>query len=235
MGEPAKRPAASPGSRPDGGPGRPDRGPGSGRRRASPEQRRAEILEAALGCFSERGYHATTMDQLVVASGLSKGSLYWHFDSKEDVFLGLFDWIAGDIFERFDAAAESGEADVATLLRRELEIFFERFGEERRLVLAWMEFLIHPRARERMADIYRVVREKLADVIRQGVSAGQLRAVSAEGVAATLTGMIDALILQAAIDPEFDIRAHMDALWDVVHRGVALPEPVPTAPTPRGG
>jgi AcrR family transcriptional regulator len=191
------------------------------RRRAPPEQRRAEILEAALGCFSERGFHATTMDQLVAASGLSKGSLYWHFDSKEDVFLGLFDWIASDIFERVDAAAASGEADVASLLRREIEIFFERFGEERRLVLAWMEFLTHPRARERMAEIYRVLRTKMAGLIRTGVEAGQLRPVSPEGAAATITGMIDSLILQAAIDPDFDIRAHMDALWDVVHGGIA--------------
>jgi AcrR family transcriptional regulator len=193
----------------------------STRRHAPAEERRAQILEAALGCFSSRGYHATTMDQLVQASGLSKGSLYWHFESKEDVFLELFDYIAADIFVRVDATADAGDADVVSLLRRELELFFDRFGAERRLLLAWAEFMSHPRGRERMAEIYRVTRAKLADIVRVGVDRGELRPLSPEGVAATLTGMIDGLVLQAAIDPEFELREHLETLWELLHHGVA--------------
>ena len=54
------------------------------RRHASPEVRRAQILDAAQTCLARSGYHLTTMDDVVRESGLSKGSLYWHFDSKED-------------------------------------------------------------------------------------------------------------------------------------------------------
>ena len=56
------------------------------RRRASSEARRAQILEAALRCFSDKGYHETTMDDLAREAGLSKGSLYWYFPSKEEFF-----------------------------------------------------------------------------------------------------------------------------------------------------
>ena len=164
------------------------------------------------------------MDDLVAASGLSKGSLYWHFDSKEDVFLALFDFMAADVFGRFEAAAEEREADVVALLARELNVFFERFGSSRTLLLAWLEFLAHPRGRERMAEIYRRSRVALAKVVALGIEQGQLRAISPESTAAALTGVIDALLLQAAIDPDFDLQAHVETLWLILQRGVAAPE-----------
>ncbi len=58
--------------------------PGSDRRRPA-EVRRAQILDAAQRCFGAKGYHAATMDDLVRASGLSKGSLYWHFRSRSSM------------------------------------------------------------------------------------------------------------------------------------------------------
>ncbi len=195
--------------------------PRTDRKHAPPEARRAQILEAALSCFAARGYHATTMDDIVAASGLSKGSLYWHFEGKEDVFLATFDYVFEQVFVRFDEAAAAGDADVVGLLEREMEHFFARFGDERLLVLAWVEFIGHPRGRERMATIYRAVRARLEDLIRAGIEAGQLRPVSPEGAAAALTGVLDALVLQAAIDEEFDLRAHSASVWELLHGGIA--------------
>ncbi len=195
--------------------------PRTSRKHASAEERRSQIIEAALGCFSARGFHATTMDHVAVASGLSKGSLYWHFESKEDVFLALFDHLAEEIFGRFDAAAEAGDSNVLALLEREFALFLGRFGAERKLLLAWAEFLSHPRGRERMAAIYRLSREKFGELIRLGIERGELRPLPAEGMAAALTGTIDALVLQAAIDPEFDLGEHVGTLWEILRRGVA--------------
>lgn len=160
-----------------------------------------------------------------MASGLSKGSLYWHFDSKEEVFLALFDHLAEGVFGRFDEAAEAGDVDVLQLLERELELFLVRFGAERRLLLAWTEFLSHPRGRERLAAIYRTSRERFAELIRLGIERGELRSLPADGVAAVFTGAIDALILQAAIDPGFDLREHVGTLWKILHSGVAVEPP----------
>ena len=194
---------------------------GPSRKRASAEERRAQIIEAALSCFSARGYHATTMDHVAIASGLSKGSLYWHFEGKEDVFLALFDHLAEEIFSRFDAAAETGDSDILPLLQREFALFLERFGAERQLLLAWAEFLSHPRGRERMAAIYRLSREKLGQLIRLGIERGELRPLPVDGMAAALTGTLDALVLQAAVDPEFDLGEHVGTLWEILCRGVA--------------
>jgi len=53
------------------------------------EQRRAEILEAALALFSSKGFHDTTMEEVANAAGVAKGTIYLYFQSKEHLLLAL--------------------------------------------------------------------------------------------------------------------------------------------------
>lgn len=55
------------------------------------EKTRQMILKAALECFSKNGYINTTMNDIVKTSGLSKGGIYWHFKSKEEMFVQLIE------------------------------------------------------------------------------------------------------------------------------------------------
>jgi len=190
------------------------------RRHAPPEERRAQILAAALACFSEKGYHAATMDDLVRASGLSKGSLYWHFRGKQDVFLAVFDRFAAEIFAAWDAAAAEVE-DALELLRRFGEIAIEGVGSQGVLLRAWAEFFSHPEARERLAGVYRRSRETLAATLRRGIAQGEIRELPVEGMAAALTALIEGLLLQAMVDADFEIRAHWPTLWDLACGGIA--------------
>lgn len=48
-------------------------------------ERRAQIIRAALACFMRKGYNNTTMNDIVAESGLSKGAIYWYFESKDDL------------------------------------------------------------------------------------------------------------------------------------------------------
>lgn len=55
---------------------------------------RERILNAAINIFSQKGYHDTRVDEIVAASETSKGAVYFHFPSKQDIFLGLVDEFA---------------------------------------------------------------------------------------------------------------------------------------------
>jgi AcrR family transcriptional regulator len=57
---------------------------------AAPPPRRRQILEAALDCFSQRGFAATTMDHIRARSAASTGSLYHHFAGKEELAAELY-------------------------------------------------------------------------------------------------------------------------------------------------
>lgn len=50
------------------------------------EDTRTKILESAVQLFSKSNYHAVSMSEIAEGAGISKGTLYWHFDSKEDLF-----------------------------------------------------------------------------------------------------------------------------------------------------
>ncbi len=190
------------------------------RRHAPAAERRAQILAAALRCFADKGYHAATMDDLVRESGLSKGSLYWHFEGKQDVFLGLFDLFAAQIFAGWEAAGEEG-AETLDTLRRFAEIALEAVAGQQALLRAWAEFLSHPLARERMAEVYRESRRRLAAALRRGVARGEVRDVPAESAAVALTALIEGRLIQALVDPDLDPRAEFSTLWSLAQRSLA--------------
>ena len=58
------------------------------------DERRQELLSAALDEFYEKGFAATRMSDIAKRAGLSKGTLYLYFDSKEDLFRGLMETLA---------------------------------------------------------------------------------------------------------------------------------------------
>jgi TetR/AcrR family transcriptional regulator, repressor for uid operon len=66
--------------------------------------RRDQIIAAGLACFARSGYHATTMADVAAHAGVSKGTPYLYFDSKQALFLALHEqWDCG-AGERVDAA-----------------------------------------------------------------------------------------------------------------------------------
>lgn len=84
-------------------------------KRLTGEQRRTQLLEVAARLFAERGYQATTMDDVAEAAGVTKPLLYQHFNSKKDLYLELVDEVAGRILSAIagaDARAATGREKV---------------------------------------------------------------------------------------------------------------------------
>ena len=70
------------------------------------ERTRRRIVERAAPVFNTRGYFGSSMSDLVRETGLEKGGIYNHFSSKEELALAAFDYAAGIMRERFEAAIE---------------------------------------------------------------------------------------------------------------------------------
>ena len=190
------------------------------RRREPPEARRAQILEAALRCFAEKGYHVATMDDLVRASGLSKGSLYWHFRSKEEVFLAAFDLVAEELFAVWDRLSVDGGSTLDAVE----EIFESKLLHgmlEGDLRAAWSEFFAHPQARERLAEMYRRIRARIEESLLRDAERGLVRDLPPAGAAAAITAVGEGLMLQAMVDVNFDLRGMWPTTLAVLRRGIA--------------
>jgi AcrR family transcriptional regulator len=102
------------------------------KRRLSAVDRRAEILDAALDVFSERGYHAASIDEIASQAGISKALIYEHFPSKKDLHASLLERHVQEIFERL-AESAAGPDPGEVRLRAGVDAF-----------LKWVE--THPRA-----------------------------------------------------------------------------------------
>lgn len=190
------------------------------RRHAPAEERRDQILVAALSCFAEKGYRAATMDDLARAAGLSKGSLYWHFESKDAVFLALFDHVFDELLAAWDSLIDEGRSAVGVVRG-----MFEVQSVEPYLagpvlgVLA--EFFAHPGARDKLGKAYAEIRTRLAGCLQRDVAEGRIRDIPVESAAAVLTAAGEGLMLQAMVDETFDVREHWPMAVDMIERGIA--------------
>ena len=78
-------------------------------RRMSREQRREQLLGTALRVFSDGGYHATSMDEIAAAAGVSKPVLYQHFPGKRDLFLALVEHTLRELSARLEESLSDAD------------------------------------------------------------------------------------------------------------------------------
>jgi len=151
------------------------------RRRLTAEERRTEILDAALAVFSERGYHDSSIDEIAGEAGVSKALIYEHFSSKQELYAELIARNARDLTQRVTGALSGVEIeDTAERLATGLEAFFA-FVEERRD--AWRMLFRDPTDPESAAVLDRMVSQVTAEVtvlISQDPGARELPSVEAD-------------------------------------------------------
>ena len=85
------------------------------------QKRRLKILEAALDEFFECGFSAARTDDIASRAGVSKGTLYLYFDSKDAIFKAIVDTFAIQNLEQFETLAaqqESGFETIESILRQ---------------------------------------------------------------------------------------------------------------------
>src|ERR1700760_3240080 len=133
------------------------------------EERRQQILDAALRCFSRDGFHATTTADIVRESGISQGALYLYFATKEDIVVALADdRHQGELF--LNALAQSEQDPVRGLLSM-IELYGKGLGDPQRLdmrrvgIQGWAEALRNSVIRKSVLEGFTNVRKALVTLI----------------------------------------------------------------------
>lgn len=153
------------------------------RTRKKPEQRKAELTEAARRVFRRKGYAAACVSDIVREAGVSQGTFYFYFTDKESAFDAVAETI---VMEGFDVIKEINEREDLTALEKiertaEFLIAFER--AERWTDEKAARRLVH--MRDRVGRIaFRLYLPVVADLIRQGISEGSMDAPYPEATAA---------------------------------------------------
>lgn len=140
------------------------------------EARRGDILAAAKTVFAAKGYHATTVAEIAKTAGLSYGSIYWYFDSKDALFHELMESEADALRRHVTAAlATPTGGDAAAPFREAVRATFEFFESDRALVklLFRDSFALGDRFEKHLFGIYEGfigdIEDIVADAERRGV------------------------------------------------------------------
>jgi AcrR family transcriptional regulator len=82
-----------------------------------PDDRPQELLEAALEAFAQKGYRNTRLDEIAEAAGVTKGTIYHYFDTKEALLLGVIEHFQTLAFGRADEALRDHRLPASTRIR----------------------------------------------------------------------------------------------------------------------
>ena len=144
---------------------------------SQPGSRRDELLELAASMFAERGLRATTVRDIADAAGILSGSLYHHFESKEEmvdeVLRGFLDWL----FECYQHIVDT-EPNPLERFKGLFMASFDAIEDRHAQVVIYQDEAKRLSSQPRFSyveDLNRKQRQMWVDVLRQGIKEGYFR------------------------------------------------------------
>jgi AcrR family transcriptional regulator len=174
------------------------------------KERRSQLMDEAARLFAERGYHPTSVADVVEALGVGKGVFYWYFASKEELFIEILKSAQTDLRRRQQAAIGDEPHPVRRIelgLRASMAWFAEN-----RAVFNLFQFAA---TEERFAPTLRRGQEvAIADVVRHLKDAmvdGHCRDQDPTILAVAITGVTGALARNFILEGDGDLETVTDA------------------------
>ena len=171
------------------------------------EERRNQILEAALRVFARLGFHESRMDDIAQESKLSKGALYLYYKSKDAIIAAILRFFFEQEFKRLQAfvAIEREESVTEQILRLTRELTTAMDWMQQLMPIAFEFYAIAGRnqdVRQFLKGYYADYRKELARLIERGIERGEFREVDAQATATTLVALFEGLALLFFVDKE---------------------------------
>jgi AcrR family transcriptional regulator len=152
-----------------------------GLRRRRKAERPGEILDAAFEAFSERGYAATRLEDVAARAGVTKGTIYVYFPTKEKLFEDMVRSHSAGLLADADAVLARAKGTGAEKLRALTDFFFTRCVEDRRgrEIMRFMvaDGKLFPQlVAEHYRDFVTPMMAMVSALLDEGVKAGEFRA-----------------------------------------------------------
>jgi AcrR family transcriptional regulator len=194
--------------------------PELGRRERKRSETRERIFRCAMRLFAERGFFATTVEDITEAADVGKGTFFNYFPSKEGVFNVLSEIQLGKVAEA-RTRAERGEAAVHEVLHDLLHRITEEPGHSRALTRSLLSAFCTDAVREITAGTLARGREMLAGIFEVGQARGEIRRdCKAMDLAFVFQQMALGTLLLWSMQPEGSLKPWLhrsfESLWSAV-------------------
>lgn len=168
-------------------------------------RRRRQLLEEAARRFAARGYHATSVAEIVEALGVGKGVFYWYFDSKEQLFVELLRDAQREL-RRAQQAAFRDETDPLERIAAGMRASMRWFDAHRDLVGLFAQAATSDRFRPVLAEGQQIAVADIVRHLKDAIATGRVRDMEPEVLAHSILAVWSELarrfVLEGSRDPE---------------------------------
>ena len=190
------------------------------------EERKDQIIEAATKVFSKHGFSNARMDDIVAESGLSKGALYWYFDSKDAIIVSILD----QIFD-YETAHVREILEIEDSAQAKLEVFVDTTIKDIEKIKPLMPILFDfwsLSVRKKTIKLaikryYQNFLDMIEPIIEQGIEQGEFRRVDVKQTTLTIGAAFEGTILMWAYFPEMiDFDKQLRTTFDILLQGLVM-------------
>ncbi|MEW5960058.1 MAG: TetR/AcrR family transcriptional regulator [Chloroflexota bacterium] len=166
------------------------------------QARGEQIMQAARRIFAEQGFHAARMSDIAQAIGVSQGTLYHYFRSKDELFLALLyiwnDRLAEIVRQLPNAQVSS--TDKFWMINQIAVAFFETSDDLLPvLVEFWAYALRNPDAAASFRQFFQTMQQSFIDILNEGITAGEFKPIDVEMLSIVPLIVLDGISLLTAV------------------------------------
>jgi len=158
---------------------------------------RERLLESAKRLFSQKGYYATSVEDIVESVGLSKGAFYFYFKSKEELFKSLVEEMHLNIVKRLESFLER-DLPLEDALIEHAKVFLEDIYQNRHIAQIFLFQLVG--TNEEFRELYYTkiahLRELLTKMVDRAIQRGEITYKNAENTVNLYAGFLRTLVLE---------------------------------------
>ena len=166
---------------------------------------RENITRSASECFAKIGYHQTDVDEICSRANLTKGAFYYHFSSKQDLFLEIFDHWINRVAERIDIA----RIETSDILKALMSIpygfspLFLELGNQLPVFLElYVKSISDPDLKKVILRSYKKFILFFTNILKRGIENGTIRKIDPKEGAEILFSITVGMLMHGLLKPK---------------------------------
>jgi AcrR family transcriptional regulator len=188
------------------------------------DERKAQIINAAEDVFTQKGFDEARMDDIAEETGLSKGTLYLYFKSKDDLIIAILDRMFQREFKQLENLNQDGLSAADAIWKITDLLTKDILGLIRLIPIVYQFLALAFRNKYVQLALKKYINrylDVLTPIIQRGIDSGEFRKVDTREVAIAMGAMIEGTLLlwvydKTLVEPNHHIQSGMKLLLEGV-------------------